>query len=181
MRHQLIGLLGCRIKGNRVVHLIICAERNFLIAAINGRRRCIHQMLHTPIFRILICFHSIIRMAAGFQNVVEAKKVGFNISIRVCDGITNTGLCCQVNDHIRVVISENAIHQSPVSNRAFYKSKVRLRRKFLQSGFFQAHIVVFVHIINADDFHRWNIGKQSLRQVSTDEACDAGQKNRFVL
>lgn len=36
----------------------------------------------------------VIGMAAGFQNVVKANKVTFDVGIRVGDGIAHTCLCC---------------------------------------------------------------------------------------
>ena len=35
--HKFIGLLGCRIKRNRIVHLVISRERNFLVATVDRR------------------------------------------------------------------------------------------------------------------------------------------------
>ena len=85
MSHQFIRFLGCRIQRYRVINLVIRAVRHFLITAIDRRTGCINQMLHRSMAII-------IRMAAGFQNVIETNQVCFHICIRVCNRITNASL-----------------------------------------------------------------------------------------
>lgn len=68
MGHQLIGFLSGRIQRYRVIHLVIRAIRHFFIATIHGRTGRIDQMLYRGM-------PLIVRMAAGFQNVIEANQV----------------------------------------------------------------------------------------------------------
>ena len=50
-------------------------------------------------------------MAAGFQNVVEADDVAFNIYVRMIDTVTYTCLGSQIDDDIKRVFSEQIINK----------------------------------------------------------------------
>ena len=52
MSHQLIRLLSCRIKRNRIIHFILCGIRHLLIRTIDRRTGCIYQMLHSESGRL---------------------------------------------------------------------------------------------------------------------------------
>ncbi len=79
VRQQFVALLGGGIEGDGIVHLVVHREGHFFISAIYGRTGGVYQMLH----RIV---------AAGFQNVVKADQVAFDIHIRMVDGIANACL-----------------------------------------------------------------------------------------
>ncbi len=49
MRQKLVGLLGGRVEGNRVIDLILHAEEHLLIAAVNTAGAGIDKMLHAGI------------------------------------------------------------------------------------------------------------------------------------
>ena len=51
---------------------------------------------------------------AGLQNVVEPDHVALDVSIRVLDAITDTGLSGKVHNDIEVVFLEEAVDEGPV-------------------------------------------------------------------
>lgn len=77
-------------------------------------------------------------MTAGLQNVVETDQVGLDISVRVGDGIADTGLCGEIYYDIRFVVCKNLIYQGFVSQISFVEFVTGIRmscRTFL--NFFQ--------------------------------------------
>lgn len=46
---------------------------------------------------------------AGFEDVVEADEVGQDVGIGVCDAVADTGLGCEVHNHVEVVVFEEFI------------------------------------------------------------------------
>ena len=77
-------------------------------------------MLHTG-------FAVVIRMTAGFQDIVETDHVGLDIGVRVCDGIADASLSTKVYYNCRLVLCENLIDHCFVSKVAFVKLVSRLR------------------------------------------------------
>ena len=163
MCHQLIGFLSGRIKGNRIIHLIVSAIRNFLIGTVDGGRRSINQMLQ------------ILTVTACFEDIKEADQVRFHISIRVGDGVTHTSLCGKVDDHRRLVLFEQFSDQCLISDVAFYKSECRILGQLIQAEFFQCHIIVGIHIVDANYRSRRSLLVDSLHKVGAYKArraCD---------
>ena len=63
-------------------------------------------------------------MTASLQDIVEADKIALYIGIRICDGITDTGLCCKVYNDRNLVFIEDLLHCILVSNRRVDKCPV---------------------------------------------------------
>ena len=61
MRHQFICFFRRRIQTDRLVHLILCGERNFLISSVYGTGRGIDKMFYGKI-------------TASFQNMKKSTK-----------------------------------------------------------------------------------------------------------
>ena len=59
--HELVALLGGGVQADRVVHLVLGAIGHLLVAAVDGGRGSVHQVLHRM-------------MPAGLQDVVEAEE-----------------------------------------------------------------------------------------------------------
>ena len=163
MCHQFIGFFGCCIERNRIIYLVVGAVRNLLVGTVDGGRRSIHQMLQT------------LAMTAGFENIKEADQVGFHISIRVGDGVAHTSLCCKVDDHRRLVLLEQLGDQCLISDVAFDKSECGILGQLIQAEFFQCHIIVGIHIVDANNRSRRSLLVNSLHKVGAYKArraCD---------
>ena len=174
MSHQLIGFLSGCIQRYRVIHLVIRAIRHFFIAAIHGRTGRINQMLYRGM-------PLIVRMAAGFQNVIEANQVCFHIGIRVRNGIADTRLRTEVHYDFRLILLKDRFDHSLVCQIAFYETEIFKLLQFVQTCFLQAHIIIVVHVVqthNLDTLHR---GEQTLCKVGTNETRYTRDKNAFVF
>lgn len=114
-------------------------------------------------------------MTACFKNIEKADQVGFHISIRVSDGVAHTSLCCKVDDHRRLVLFEQFSDQLLISDVAFDKSKCGILGQLIQAELFQCHIIVGIHVVDADDRSRRSLLINSLHKVGTYKArctCD---------
>ena len=121
------------------------------------------------------CLSVIIRMTAGFKDIKKADQVRFHISIWVGDGVTHTSLCRKVDNHRRLVLLEKLRDQFLISDIAFDKSKCGILSQLIQAEFFQCHIIVGIHVIDADDRRRRNLLINSFNKVGAYEAgcaCD---------
>ena len=90
-------------------------------------------------------------MTAGFQNVIEANHVALDVSIRVSDGVTNTSLGTKIHNNIRVVLLEDVVDETLVRKVSLDECVASKLLKFCQTCFFDADIVVVVHVIQTDD------------------------------
>ncbi len=105
-------------------------------------------------------FILLIRMAAGFQDVIEAQDISLNIHIRVRDRVAHTCLSCEVHDNSGVIVCKNLIDERTICNRTLDESPSGLGVlcRFLldlgESPLLDGHIVVVVDIVDADDVTR---------------------------
>ena len=103
---EFVALLGCRIQAHRIIHPVIRAERNFLVAAVHTAGASVDQVLDRM-------------MPAGLQDVVEPDHVALDVRIRILDAITDTGLSGKVHNDIELVFIEEAIDESLVGEVSF--------------------------------------------------------------
>ena len=114
-------------------------------------------------------------MTAGFEDIKEADQVGFHISIWVGDGVAHTSLCCKVDDHRRLVLLEQLRDQLLVGDVAFDKSKCGILSQLVQAELFECHVVVSIHVVDADDRSRRSLLINSFHKVGayeTGRTCD---------
>ena len=78
----------------------------------------------------------IIRMPAAFQNIIKSKDIALDISIRVRDRITHTGLCRQIHNNFLVPISKNLFQETAVCDISFMKRKMIPIFQLFQTIFF---------------------------------------------
>ena len=109
------------------------------------------------------------------KDIEKADQVRFHISIRVGDGVTHTSLCCKVDDHRRLVLLEQLRDQRLVGDVAFDKGKCGILGQLIQAELFQCHIIVGIHIVDADNRSRRIFLIDSFHKVRTYETgrtCD---------
>ena len=97
MGHQLVALLGGSVEADRVVHLVVCRIRYFLVGSVYGRRRGIDQMLHFVV-------------AACLKDVVESDEIALNIGIRIGDAVAHPGLGREIDYDSGAVVREKLLH-----------------------------------------------------------------------
>ena len=88
VRHQFIGFLGCAVKRQRMVHVLVNREWHRGVGSVDRARRGVHEVFYLVV-------------PASFQDVQRADDVAFDVAVRVFDGVTDTCLCDQVHDLIK--------------------------------------------------------------------------------
>ena len=176
---EFVGLLGGCIEGYGVVHLIVGAEGDLCIAAVDGGGGSIDQVLHA--FGAVI-----IGMAAGFEDVVETDEIGLDVHVGIRNGVPHAGLGGEIHHDIRMPGAENGGNGLFIRNISPDEMVLRLPMgfafvlQFLQTVLLQGYVVVVVHIVDADDadpLHR----KEPLHQVRPDKPGRTGDENGFVF
>ena len=109
-------------------------------------------------------------MTAGFQNVVKANHVAFDVSVRVCDGVTHTCLSAQIDHNIRVILLKNAVDQRLVRKIALNKGVFLELLKLSKTSFLDANIIIIVHVIQTDDLDIRLSGQNTLGKVGADKS-----------
>lgn len=90
----------------------------------------------------------VIGVTAGFQYIVKANQVAFDISIRIGDGIAHASLCSQVYYYFRLVVGKDFIYQRFVGQVAFDEGPLGFAvfgsagSNLLQTVFLDGYIVV---------------------------------------
>lgn len=160
-----------------MIHFVIGAEGNLGVVAVNGGGRGIDQVHHA-------FGAAVIGVAAGFQNVVEADEVGFDIYVGVGNGVPYAGLGCQVDYDIRMPGVKNvcdAVFVYQISpDEMVFPSFDQSRRffQFLQAVFLQGYVIVIIHVVDTDDTDMGN-GEEPLYQIGSDKTGRAGDKYGF--
>ena len=117
----------------------------------------------------------VVGMTAGLQYVVKANQVTFNICIRIGDRIAHASLRRQIHHDARLVIGKNFVDKRLVGKISFDKYPFRismLRSAFiqlLQAVFLNGYVIIVVHIVQTDDFHRGQGTQKLQNQVAADE------------
>jgi hypothetical protein len=173
MRHEFVALLSSGIEGNGVVNLVIGRVRHLLVAAIDRGRRGIDEMLNLVI-------------ATSLEDVVETYEIRLNVSPWISDRIAHASLSGEVNHHGRFVVGEQFVYQRFIGDITFDEDPLFFRPRTVGNGgnFFEAfaldvYVVVIVHAVDADYRDVFDIGKDALNEVGTNEACGSGDENRF--
>lgn len=120
-------------------------------------------------------------MAAGFENVIEANHIAFNVGIRVGDGVANTCLCTEIDHDIWMILLKDAVDKGFVCKIALNEGIVLKFLKFSKTSLFDADIIVLVHVVQPDDFCVRFSGQDTLGQVGTNETGGAGDKYFFLI
>ena len=164
---QLIAFFGGRVQRNGIVHLVLRGIGHLFVGAVDGRRGSVHQMLHRV-------------MAAGFQNIVKAQKIALHIGIRIDDGIPHSCLGRQIHHNCRMIGFKQVKYQALVRQVSLDEHIVWKSLQFLQPGLLDAHIIVIIHIVQADDPGIRCIRQNSLCQVGADKAGGSGDQYTLI-
>ncbi len=123
----------------------------------------------------------IVRMAAGFQNVIKANQVCFHIGIGVRNGIPNPCLRTEVHNDFRFILLKDSFNHRLVCQVTFYKTEIFKLFQFVQTSFFQTYIIVVVHVIQTHDLDTFYSGEQSLCKVRADKTSYTRDENALVF
>ena len=171
---EFVALLGCSVKAYRIIHPVVRAERDFLVAAVHAAGAGIDQMLYRM-------------MPAGLQDVVEPDHVALDIGIRVLDAIADTSLSGKVHDDVKVVILEEAVDEGLVGEVALDELVGMLRDGlgFLlddtQAILLERGIIIVIEVVEPDDAERLLAFQEPQHEVRADEAGGAGDEEGFSI
>ena len=171
---ELVALLGSRIQAHRIIHPVVRAERDFLVATVHAAGAGIDQMLHRMV-------------PAGFQDVVEPDHVALDVSIRVLDAIADTRLSGKVHDDIEMVFLEEAINEGLVGEVALDElvgmpfGGVGLLLDLAQTVLLERRIIVVVQVVKPHDVERFLAFEESQHEVGAYEAGGAGDEDGWVI
>ena len=162
MCHQFITFFCSSIEAHGIIHLVIGRIRHLFVRAIHARRRSIDQVFH-PLPALII------RMAAGFQYIIKANQIAFDIGTRIRDAITHPRLCCQIHNNLRLILIKQLVDKCFVGYVSFDKDKsVSKLRQLLQPPLLDVHIIIGIQIVQT---HYKGI-ELFLQQAHTEIAAD---------
>ena len=82
-------------------------------------------------------------MTTSFKDVVKADKVALDISIGICDTVTNTCLSSEIYNNRYLVFVEYFIYRLFICNRGVDKSPVTIQSLyFFQTFIFDIDIII---------------------------------------
>ena len=116
-----------------------------------------------------------IRVTAPFEKIHEPHQVAFHISVGVYETVTDARLGGQVYYPVKCMIGKKPLHPLPVRHIQADKAKRAVRFEPLKASFFEAHIVVTVQIVKADDLVA--VSKETSAQMKTDKPRGSGNED----
>ncbi len=156
MRHQLVRLLGRGVQADGVIGVVVLAEGQLAIGAVDAGAAREDEMLAGLV-------------PAAFQNVQEAGHIAVDIGVRVRKRVAHARLRGQMHDAgKRVLAGTTAARQAASAISSRWNAKLRVRAKLLQARLLQRWIVVAVEVVDSDDLMpRF---QQPQRDMHADEA-----------
>ena len=139
-------------------------KRHFPIRAINRTRRRINQMFD----RI---------MSTRLQNIEKSRQIAIQISIWICEWISDTGLGGQVDHARRPTGRKKLVDTNLIPKVQFFEFKIRDFIQNCNPWIFQVNIIIIVQIIHPDHFE--TLTRKSLRKMETDET--SGARNYYTF
>ncbi len=178
---EFVALLGSRVQAHGVVHPVVRAERDFLVAAVDAAGAGVDQVLDTLVSEIPgRAGNDVIRVPTSFQDVVEPDHVALDIGIRVFDAIADARLSGEVYDDVEVVLVEEVVYKGLIGEVALDElvgmplGGIGLLLDNTQAILLERRIIVVVQVVKADDVERLLAFKKSQHEVGADEAGGAG-------
>lgn len=110
-------------------------------------------------------------MTAGFEDVVEADEVRFDIGVRVGDGVAHARLRCEVDHDLRLVLLEDFVNEHLVCKVSFDKSVILKLLEHRKASFLDANIIIIVHVVQTNNLNSIRLsGQNTFSKIGTDEA-----------
>ena len=121
-------------------------------------------------------------VAAGLQNIVKAYDVALNVSVRVLNAVSYSGLGSKIHHHIELVLLEKAVDKGFVGKVAFDESPAIIGLlhnvlQLFQTVILQLRVVVVVQVIEADHKNVFSRLQKPFDEVGSDKASGSSDKN----
>ena len=114
-------------------------------------------------------------MTTRFKNIYEAHQIRIDVSLRICQRVSNTRLRREVDDSIKAMRFKQAIDPVTIFQPELLKAESGTTFQLGQSIMFELRLIVVVEIIDA------NNGVATIQQASCrvhpDEARCSGDQN----
>src|SRR5262249_38300250 len=165
MRHQLVGFLGCRIKADRMIDIVMDRERQMRVAAIHRTRGRKNQMTGFA-------------MPTTLEDVEKTGKIGIEISVRILQRITDAGLGGQMHHWPELAVCKDRLNGASLGEIDLVKGKITEFAQNRQARLLQRRIVIVIDAVHAD--HRATGFKQSAGKGKSDKARRAGNQDSIL-
>ena len=121
-------------------------------------------------------------MAACFEDIVETDEVALDVAARVGDGVSDTGLCCKVDDNGWFVCGEEVVDTCLVGYIAFDEYPVATECfDLFESCVLDIHVVIVCDGVDADYTYVLKVLEHSFYEVGTYETGCAGDEDGFIF
>ena len=91
------------------------------------------------------------KIPASLQYMEKSHHIGAHIGVRIVYAVTHTGLRSKIDHHLGRIFLEQAEHIPLVTQIPLDKSIVLIFSQNSQPVLFQPDIIIFIHIIEAND------------------------------
>ncbi len=160
--HQLVGLLRRGVQRQRMIHVLVHAERHRRVGTVHARRRGVREVLHAVV-------------PAALQHVHEADHVAVDVGVRILDRVPHSGLCREVDHLLESTGGEQRVHPCPIGDVELAEREAGTPGQARQTRVLQRRVVIVVQVVDAD--HLVAPLEQRDGDVRTDETGSAGEQD----
>ena len=128
------------------------------------------------------CLPIIVTVSTGFQNVIKADEITFDVGIRIGNAVSDACLCCQVYNDSRFIFVKQADDDFPICYRVVneHKSISKFFQAF-QSIMFQGDIVIVGNAVYTDDLQFCIVRQKPFDKIRSDKAGNSSYQNCFAV
>ena len=164
VRQQFVALFGGCVEGDRTVCLVRFGVGDLGVQSVHRTRRRIDQMLHA-------------KVAAGLEDVQEARQVAFQVGVGVGDGVAHPGLRRQVHHFVEALPLEQRVERGLVGD--IHPHEAAGSAEFAQAALLEPHVIIVVYAVQAHDFVA--AARETVHQFGADKSRSSGNQNFHPL
>ena len=135
VRHQFVGLLGRRVKRDRMIHVVVLRKWQPRVGAIHGTRRCIYEVPDA-------------RLARPLEHIAEARQIGVDVRGRIDQRVTHPRLRGKMHHRVEAVAGKQLRHGRAIGDIDFQERKIRAGAQACEAGLLEAHVVIVVQVVD---------------------------------
>ena len=161
-----------------MIDRIVRRVRHLLVGAVDGRARGIDEVLDS------LCA-IVIRVTAGFKDVIKTDEVAFDVHVGMGDGIPHPGLRREIDDDVGMVRFKDVIDHLLIRDIAAEKDPLGIRPlresiQLLQVVFLQGDVVIVVDAIDPDNRFCVIVLEEHFNEIRPDKSRCPGDQNCFL-
>ena len=121
-------------------------------------------------------------MSTRFQDIVETYEIALDIGVRICYGITDTGLCGKVYNDRNLVLIEDLLHCVLVRNRRVDECPVAAEGlDFAQAFVLYVDIIIISYAVYSYDADISDILEKSFNQITAYKTGSTCYQDCFIV